>query len=109
MYVEIARDTMPVIFQPLKFVVFISTRRLDFLAERWYNRGMDKRDRTMEYHSHCDRGHEWTEENTYTMPSGTKICYACNRSTNWGKAGFPDVFYKFYEFPDAVYTGLDPL
>ena len=61
----------------------------------------------MEYHSHCDRGHEWTEENTYTMPSGTKICYACNRSTNWAKAGFPDVFYKFYEFPDAVYTGLD--
>ena len=61
----------------------------------------------MDYHSHCDRGHEWTEENTYTMPSGTKICYACNRSTNWGKAGFPDVFYKFYEFPDAVYTELD--
>ena len=81
----------------------------DFFIERWYNRGMDKRDRTMEYHSHCDRGHEWTEENTYTMPSGTKICYACNRSTNWAKAGFPDVFYKFYEFPDAVYTGLDPL
>ena len=50
----------------------------------------------------CDRGHEWTEENTYTMPSGAKICYACNRLTNWGKAGF-------HEFPDAVYTGLDPL
>jgi len=70
---------------------------------------MDKRDKTMDWHSHCDRGHEWTEQNTYTMPSGTKICYACNRSTNWAKAGFPDVFYKFYEFPDAVYTGLDPL
>ena len=81
----------------------------------------------MEYHSHCDRGHEWTEENTYTMPSGTKICYACNRSTNWANtyllpsgtkvcracnksthwanAGFADIEMYF----GNKRSGLDPL
>ena len=58
----------------------------------------------MEYDSHCDRGHEWTEQNTYTMPSGTKVCYACNRSSNWDKAVFPD---KFYELPDAVWDMME--
>ena len=62
----------------------------------------------IDYHSHCDNGHEWTEVNTYLMPSGTKVCRECNKSTHWANAGYPDVFYKFYELPDSVWDGMDP-
>lgn len=29
--------------------------------------------------THCLRGHEWSEENTYHHPSGDRICRACRR------------------------------
>ena len=31
---------------------------------------------------HCGRGHEYTSENTYRSPDGSRICRACNRI--WG-------------------------
>lgn len=29
--------------------------------------------------THCDHGHEFTPENTYTRPDGRRKCRACNR------------------------------
>ena len=66
---------------------------------------MDKRDKTMNWSSHCDHGHLWDEENTYLLPSGTKVCRACNRSTHWADAGFPDIEMYFRN----KHSGLDPL
>ena len=60
----------------------------------------------MDYHSHCDHGHEWTEVNTYLIPSGTKVCRECNKSTHWADAGYPDIVQYFR---DKGAKGLDPL
>ena len=30
--------------------------------------------------THCKQGHEFTPENTYQMPSGSRRCRACNRA-----------------------------
>lgn len=32
--------------------------------------------------THCSRGHEYNEENTYYKPSGKRICRACGRIYN---------------------------
>lgn len=29
--------------------------------------------------THCKNGHEWTEENTYVDPRGSKVCRTCKR------------------------------
>lgn len=31
--------------------------------------------------THCKRGHEWTPENTYMYPDGSRYCKACNRES----------------------------
>lgn len=43
----------------------------------------------------CHRGHPWTEENTYHLPTGTRLCKACCRlsdkkrysKTGWARHG----------------------
>ena len=32
--------------------------------------------------THCKRGHEYTEENTYVHPDGTRSCRACRKAVN---------------------------
>ncbi len=29
--------------------------------------------------THCPKGHEYTSENTYTRPNGTRVCRTCYR------------------------------
>jgi len=57
--------------------------------------GSTPRQQSQDFNSHCDRGHEWDEMNTYYMPSGTKVCRACNLSTHWAEAGYPNIAEYF--------------
>ena len=40
--------------------------------------------------THCPRGHEYDAANTYTTPTGERICRAC-RSSHWRTADEPRV------------------
>lgn len=39
--------------------------------------------------THCPRGHEYNEENTYTCPNGARNCKACSRARQRIKKGWP--------------------
>jgi hypothetical protein len=36
--------------------------------------------------THCSKGHEFTEENTYRRPSGRRACRVCRRQSKTRKA-----------------------
>lgn len=43
------------------------------------DRNRIRRERRAARSTHCHRGHEFTDENTYTRPNGHRVCRACDR------------------------------